>query len=147
MFLKQHSYSYIMKLLIFFIVINVLLVGCGVEFGQNYAHLQNQDPTKFHEVDVAGDLNRNVDGTSDNDSFGSFDNLNNNLCNLEPLCCGIYSDEEKNFRDLEKRAIFEEKKELCYQLPEEPLVFDCGNDYQGETILYSRERCFLSFGE
>lgn len=137
-----------MKRVILFILLSVFLAGCGVEFGQNYNHLQNQDPTKFHEVDIAGDTNRNVGNDPaavEPTSRGLYEELNNNLCDLQPECCGQYTKEQKDYRDFEKRAVVEQNVDLCMQLPAQPFIISCGNDFEEDTILYSRQRCLDNF--
>ena len=133
-----------MKAVFIFIIFSLFLVGCGVEFGQNYKHLQDQDISKLHEVDVTGDTNRNI-GNAVSDEKSLYDSLNDNLCDLEPACCGRYTDEQKDFRDLEKRAIFEKNRMLCFRLPADDFVISCGNDLEDDIILYSRTRCLEVF--
>ncbi len=141
----------VMKKFMILLCLCIFLAGCGVEFGQNYEHLQNQDVTKRHEVDVTGDTNRNVGEDSqddvevDDEPKGLYEELNNNLCDISPECCGQLTDDQKNFRDLEKRAVVEDNKELCYQLPTQPFVISCGNDFEEDETLYSRQRCLDAF--
>ena len=116
-----------MKAIILLIILSLFLVGCGVEFGQNYRHLQEQDISKLHEVDITGDTNRNIGGDIKEEK-GLYASLNENLCELNPECCGKFTDEQKDFRDLEKRAVVEQNRMLCFRLPESDANISCGND-------------------
>ncbi|MCA9477697.1 MAG: hypothetical protein KC535_00945 [Nanoarchaeota archaeon] len=134
------------RLLFTLIILSFLLTSCGVQFGQNYEHLQNQDPARLHEVNISGETNKNIGGdVASVEEENLYEHLNENLCDLKPECCNQLTDEQKDFRDLELRAVVEENVDLCYGLPDDPFVISCGNDYQEDEILYSKSRCLAFF--
>ena len=115
----------------------IFLGACEIEGGV-YDHLQSQEIGKIHKVDFVNETN-DV-GTADNTTV--FKHLQANL--LEGYCSGKFSEEEKNYFELEKRAIIEFDPNVCDELPEEPLVYTCDNQ---EIVYYSRERCYNYFME
>lgn len=135
-----------MKWVLVAIILTIFLTGCGVEFGQNYKHLQEQDPTGLRRVDLNDGTNKNVNEQVKDDK-GLYEYLGSNLCEIKPECCGDLTDDQKDWRDLEKRAVVEKNIALCYEIPDEPFVIDCGNDFEEIIVLYNKSRCVASLQE
>lgn len=132
-----------MKQVLLAIFLCVFFVGCDAELGGNFKHLQEQNPTGLRRVNFD---NGTIENVGERERVGGvYEELNENLCELSPECCGDLTDEQKNFRDKESQAIIERNIELCYDLPIEPFIISC--DGEEDTILYSRTRCLESFEE
>lgn len=128
-------------LLIFLLM--VVLTSCDIEFGQNYEHLQQQDPKALHRVNPNLSRENIYVYDSPENPTDIYNDLNDNLCELHPLCCGKFTEEQKDYRDLERRAVVENRSDLCQGLPSAPLIISCPK--QNDTLLYSKQRCLDSF--
>lgn len=115
-----------MKKIILLIAVLTLLTlsACSLE-GESptWDHLQNQDPSKIHR-------------DTDNQDVETSDN---------PRCNGEYTTEDIIYRDYEIRAQREQNIELCYEIPEEPLIITCPG--QATIIYYDQARCVESLSE
>ncbi|MBN1175345.1 hypothetical protein JXA48_01755 [Candidatus Woesearchaeota archaeon] len=109
------------KIILLIAVLSLLtLSACSLEGDSpTWDHLQNQDPSKIHR-DV-GVENPDVPTTDD------------------PRCLGQYTSDDVTYRDLEIRAKTENNIDLCYEMPDEPLVVSCPG--QVTLIYYSKARC------
>ena len=115
-----------MKKAILLIIILALLTlsACTLE-GESpvYSHLQDQDPSSLHRTD--NEVTTSQDNTTD-----------------DPRCLGQYTTDDITYRDMEKRALTEKNINLCYDMPEEPLIVSCPG--QVTLVYYSKARCIES---
>jgi hypothetical protein len=114
----------------------VLLSGCYEGRGYAYEHLQHQD---------VGELHSGEQLEEGEEPGGVYEHLQNNLCEQNRYCCDDFTAQEVKLRELEQRAIIEENKKLCWELPEKALEYTCPNEEP--VIYYSRQRCIDYFEE
>lgn len=114
-----------MKKIIFSIMILAVLTlsACSLE-GESpvFSHLQNQDPSKLHTDPI-------MNGNEKNETKYTND----------PRCIGQYTSDDIKYRDLEKQAVIEKNINLCYQMPDEPLLVECESELT--LVYYSKDRC------
>lgn len=116
-----------MKFVIMLMVFGLLFVSC-TDLDGNYKHMQEQ---QFGDVPDSAIANGNV-----------YDQLNDNLCGMNPHCCDKFSNDEIFYKSLEEKAILNSNKYMCLNLPNVSLVVQCpGED---DYIYYSRERCVVT---
>lgn len=117
------------KLILIIIILAVItLSACTFEGDSpNWDHLQNNNPTK---------LNR------DNGMNTPIDQEEN--VTDDARCAGQYTVDDVINRDLEIRAKTEKNIDLCYQMPDEPLIVSCPG--QVTLVYYSKARCLEMLG-
>ncbi len=128
------------KIILFYLLLVIVLslTACYGEQGYAFRHLQEMDVGDSH----------GAPGTPDNETeivvdHGVFENLNSNLCRLNPHCCGQFTADEQFYYYMEQRAVTERNSALCYQLPIDELLVDCSNEES--YVYYSQQRCLASF--
>ena len=68
-----------------------------------------------------------------------YNNLNDNLCDLQPECCGEFNEDQQRFRRTFEVAVEQNIPELCDQLPEEPFIIKCQN--KPDRTYYGQDAC------
>ena len=110
----------------------VLLLGCSDPGTGLFGHL--------------GDQKLIADNASSRGaSAGVYENLNNNLCDLKPYCCDQFSDNEMHYREMQRRAIAENRSEYCAVIPESPLIVKGCPDKDDYTY-YNKSYCLEASG-
>jgi len=133
-----------MKKIIIFLLIVILLfslTACYSERGYAYRNLNDYVPGKVHSS-----YTNNDSVLTENETVGiggNYKHLNNNLCDLNPHCCGDFTSQEIWYKDLETRATVEQNVDLCYQIPKDDLIVDCPNEKP--YLFYSQARCLSAF--
>lgn len=115
-------------------VLSILLVSCGDYESSTYNHLGDQQ------------LIADNSSSSRNNETGVYDNLDENLCELKPYCCGHFSEDEMHYREMQRQAIAESDPGLCEVIPEEPLVVeDCPQEE--DYVYYNKTYCLEQAGD
>ncbi|MGM5481227.1 MAG: hypothetical protein ACQESE_02335 [Nanobdellota archaeon] len=114
------------------IVSSVVLLGCSDPESGIYGHLGDQ------KLVADNDSSRGA-------TAGVYENLNDNLCDLKPYCCGHFSDNEMHYREMQRQAIAENRSELCAVVPESPLVVRGCPDQEPYTY-YNKSYCLEKSG-
>ncbi|MFP4119208.1 MAG: hypothetical protein ACLFTH_04095 [Candidatus Woesearchaeota archaeon] len=124
-----------MKRLLFIALLllsSAFLLACNDPETGLYGHLDNQKLISDN-------------GSSRNASAGVYENLDENLCDLKPYCCDLFSDDEMHYREMQRRAIAENRSELCAVIPDSPLVVKGCPDKEDYTY-YNKTYCLETSG-
>lgn len=123
-------------LILALICISILLTGCYEGQGYAYEHLNNQNPGGLRTQDPG----RIEVSPGEETIGGAYEALNNNLCELNPPCCGDFDPEDTYYQELQERAIAEQNPEICAALPRAAYILDCPGEEPVE--IYNQETCY-----